>query len=76
MSQFPKAKRQPQRRLHPDLHVFQHGQHFTSGVKPEPLCEECGDVYDRPQHQYAATPEAAKEIDSRIIGESTGEDEA
>lgn len=68
----PKAK--PQRRVQPRLHVFQHGQHTTASLNPQPVCEECGDVYGRPQHQYAATPEAAKEIDSRKIGEA-GEDD-
>lgn len=59
----------------PRLHVFQHGQHTTAGLDPQPVCEECGDVYDRPQHQYADTPVAARELDQRRVGEATGGDE-
>lgn len=74
MSQFPKARptkaAKAERRLPPvTVHVFVPSGSMTAAVRPEPICETCGNPRSHRTHDQRPPEEIYTEVDRRRVGE-------
>lgn len=50
-------------------HLFVDSGYTTAGVKPQRICAVCDGLFGERQHHLPDTPEEARVIDERRIGE-------
>ncbi len=67
----PKSAAKAARRLPPvTVHVFVPSGSMTAAVKPEPICDTCGNPRGHRTHDQRPPEEIHTEVDRRKIGEA------